>query len=312
MLKNKILLAKYLLEKVLYTKIYKNKQFKSKLNREIFDIERGNQLIYDMILSNKQLAIARIGSTERISIIEEEKYNLNISRNINQSIVNQLCNWSGFFQNSISGLIRFSELYKECLSELDIVALWETPLEEYIVKNYCSNSEFTLLRAVEPWYFDNPWTYALKGKKVLVIHPFKNTILSQIEKREKLFRNPKLFPECEINVIQAVQTISGEKDDRFTDWFEALEFMYQETKKYDFDIALIGCGAYGLPLASKIKKDDRIAIHMGGALQLLFGIKGNRWDHHQEISKLYNEYWVRPCEEEVPTESKVVENGCYW
>ena len=31
--------------------------------------------------------------------------------------------------------------------------------------------------------------------------------------------------------------------------------MCQEIKKLDFDIALLGCGGYGLPLCNFIKKD---------------------------------------------------------
>lgn len=38
------------------------------------------------------------------------------------------------------------------------------------------------------------------------------------------------------------------------------------------------------------------AVHIGGALQLLFGIKGRRWD--REFSSIYNDAWVRPEENE--------------
>lgn len=44
--------------------------------------------------------------------------------------------------------------------------------------------------------------------------------------------------------------------------------------KINFDTAIIGCGAYGMPLAAQIKNAGRQAIHLGGAVQLLFGIKG--------------------------------------
>ena len=54
--------------------------------------------------------------------------------------------------------------------------------------------------------------------------------------------------------------------------------MVKEIEKKDFDIALIGAGAYGMPLAYKIKKMGKKAIHIGGSLQCLFGIKGSRWE----------------------------------
>ena len=36
-------------------------------------------------------------------------------------------------------------------------------------------------------------------------------------------------------------------------WFDALDKMYKDIRELDFDVAIVGCGAYGLPLAAKIK-----------------------------------------------------------
>ena len=87
--------------------------------------------------------------------------------------------------------------------------------------------------------------------------------------------------------------------------------MYNEALKIDFDVAIIGCGAYGFPLAAKLKRAGKITIHLGGAVQILFGIKGSRWDNG-EVSKFYNEYWVRPDDKDKPQNANNVENGCYW
>lgn len=51
---------------------------------------------------------------------------------------------------------------------------------------------------------------------------------------------------------------------------------------------------------------------MGGVTQMLFGIKGARWDMHHEASKLYNDYWIRPEAKYIPKNAKDVEEGCYW
>ena len=50
------------------------------------------------------------------------------------------------------------------------------------------------------------------------------------------------------------------KDNRFDDWFQALWYMYEEISKIDYEIAIIGCGAYGFPLAGLIKKDGKIVV----------------------------------------------------
>ena len=55
------------------------------------------------------------------------------------------------------------------------------------------------------------------------------------------------------------------------------------------------------------------AVHIGGALQLLFGIRGNRWETEQDIyMQFMNKHWVRPLESERPKAAHNVENACYW
>jgi hypothetical protein len=54
------------------------------------------------------------------------------------------------------------------------------------------------------------------------------------------------------------------------------------------------------------------AIHIGGGLQILFGIKGKRWDVHPEISAMYNDYWARPMDNEKTINFQSIEGGTYW
>lgn len=115
-----------------------------------------------------------------------------------------------------------------------------------------------------------------------------------------------------LKIIKAIQSIGG-KDNGFASWFDALKFMEDQIDATDYEVALIGCGAYGMPLAAHCKKMGKKAIHLGGALQLLFGIKGNRWETEQKIyMKFYNEHWVRPLDNERPPSALNVENACYW
>ena len=117
-------------------------------------------------------------------------------------------------------------------------------------------------------------------------------------------------------MIKAVQTIAGEKS-HFGNWFEALDYMKNEIANRDFDLLIVGCGAYGLPLAAFGKQMGKKAIHLGGGTQLLFGIKGKRWEgrYHGDDTRfadLFNEYWTYPSENEKPQNAEKVEGGCYW
>jgi hypothetical protein len=177
---------------------------------------------------------------------------------------------------------------------------------------------------LDPYWANIPWTRALKCKKILVVHPFVKTIENQYKKREFLFKDKNFIPEFEsLNLIMAVQSL-GNENTPFNDWFQALDFMKAEIDKIDYDICLIGCGAYGFPLAAHVKRSGKKALHIGGSLQLLFGIRGKRWesviDPHYEPGSdilidyhgLPNDYWVRPSEEETPKNHFKVEGSCYW
>jgi len=167
----------------------------------------------------------------------------------------------------------------------------------------------------EPYYATNPWTEILKDKKVLVVNPFEEAIKSQFKKRDKLFENNKLLPNFELKTIKAIVSLAGEKTN-FKNWFEALDHMKDQINNTDFDIALIGCGAYGFNLAAHCKKIGKIGIHLGGVLQILFGIYGNRYLNPNQSNGIYlklkNQHWVRPNVNDRPIKYKEVEGGSYW
>ncbi len=226
---------------------------------------------------------------------------------------------AGIFPETIETLEKFSERYLRDIPEIDILGSFNyaekfMPLREDITKVH--------LECLYPFFVDNPWTKALEGKKVLVVHPFTESIQYQYKQRTKIFNNESLWPDYELKLVRAVQSNAGNKVS-FRNWFEALEFMEEEIIKIDFDICILGCGAYGLPLAAFVKRMGKKSIHIGGGTQLLFGIKGKRWDNNSyywadlphfntNYSSLYNEYWVRPSVNETPLSAKKVEGACYW
>lgn len=278
--------------------------------KELLDLQKANDKIAQWIYEGTPFAAVRFGSIELEAVWRSEMFQTKKQRN---KVLTSMRNNTGFFPSDPHFLNMFSDLMKKACNKIDILGVWFNMMEDYVIDRYGMNCELTELPALEPWYVNKPWTKALKNKKVLVIHPFTDTITKQYSNRQFLFENKDILPEfAALYTVKAVQTIAGAKDDRFKNWFEALDWMYEEAMKTNFDVAIIGCGAYGLPLAVKIKEAGRCAVHMGGATQLLFGIKGHRWDDHPVIGKLYNSYWVRPSENEKPRDAERVEEGCYW
>ena len=301
---NDILLKKKL------SSLYKKIKFKVDYRgKKIYIKQEGNELISQLIKSNKPFMISRFGATELNCV---KCYLDNID--YNNTVKYRIKNHAGVFPDDDDILNRFSEIYINSAKEADVIGVWGINHEKRVIDEYCTkNVKLIEPRAIEPYYSNTPWSKELYNKKVLVIHPFEESIKNQYTKnRELLFEDKLVLPKFkELITIKAVQSIAGEITE-FNDWVEAYNYMCNEISKVDFDIAIVGAGAYGLPLSAYIKRIGKQAIHMGGATQILFGIKGMRWDNHEYISKFYNESWVRPTDLETPKQSAKVEGGSYW
>ena len=224
-------------------------------------------------------------------------------------------NNAGFFSATPELLKRFSEMMIEDMPLIDILASWRFE-EEYFSKEL-QNAYKIDFEPYNPFWSDVPWTAALENKKVLVVHPFAETIQKQYLRKELIHKDPRVLPTFDWQTIKAIQTIGNQGDGRFETWFDALEFMKNEIDKMDYDVCLLGCGAYGMPLAAHVKRSGKKAVHLGGSLQLLFGIRGARWENSNynatyNYSKLMNEFWVKPSATETPSKAQQVEEGCYW
>lgn len=212
------------------------------------------------------------------------------------------------------GIRRFSELMKNAIYSADVLGVWRNiPMGDAYIESLSNLDDkyFADACAVEPYAYSNPWSAQLKGKKVLVVSPFSKEIREQYSKRDHLWKNKNILPEFTLDTVDSVWYFFDCKDDRFDNWFEALDYLFEQIMKKDFDIALLGCGPFGFPLAAKIKESGKQAIHMGGAVQILFGIKGKRWDN-TGIGNFYNQYWIRPEETSKPQEAGKLDDYCYW
>ena len=281
-----------------------------------------NELIYNYLQNDRPCMIGRFGSSEMQCLLNYKGVKDNhrnwISYTRGQSLkwwwepkaIKQLQVWSGFFPSTVSDTEKFCELMISDIPEVDILGSWLK--EESFFEGYLQNAKRVVLEDLEPFFSRRPWTRALEGKKVLVVHPFADTIESQYVKKDYLFDNG-LLPEFKLLTIKAVQSIAGEKTG-FKNWFDALDHMKEQVDKKDFDICIIGCGAYGFPLAAHVKRMGKKGFHLAGATQLLFGIKGKRWEEFVvwPYKNLFNEFWVRPGEKEKPANAKLVEDSCYW
>lgn len=282
--------------------------------RKIESMEMVQKAMAQDIRAGKPFMAGRLGANELANMRTFEFKDKRIEKK-NRDL---LCIGSGFFPNDASLMPQFYEEMIRGCKNMDYLAAWFQPFEDYYLERiFPKDMHMTYLHYIDPFKCPKcPWTGALAGKKVLVIHPQAELIAEQYKnKRELIFPGTDILPEFELHVQKAVQTFAGASDERFSNWFEALNYMYEEAMKVDFDLAILGCGAYGFPLASKIKEAGRQAVHMGGTTQILFGIRGKRWDedpNHQFLNQYYSDAWVRLTDKDKPKDANAVENGCYW
>lgn len=288
-----------------------------------YGAEASDQILAELA-DDKPSMICRFGTTELITITSATTpFTLvNVAKllagdevireiGLNKDLVRSLCNLSGFFPPDLSLGHQFVDLMLDDMTQIDILGTWCK--QERHFASQLAGVKRVRFRDMEPYLHQNPWTRVLAGKKVLVVHPFAELIASQYEtRRGMLFSNPHMLPQFELKTIKAVQSIAYTQT-QFCNWFQALDHMKAQISETDFDIAIIGCGAYGMPLAAHVKRIGKKAVHLGGQTQLLFGIKGKRWETgHDEIKRLFNEHWVYPDQNDRPKNYKRVEGGAYW
>ena len=177
--------------------------------------------------------------------------------------------------------------------------------------------------ALEPFYFvDHPeykFNKVFKNKKVLIITSHKATTLQQLKNHSNIFSKHIFDESSEFHVYKPVQQNAGNHDNN--SWMFHFEKMKGDlcelNKTFDFDIALVSCGGFGMILSDYIFSQlGKSVMYVGGGLQLYFGIKGNRWLTHPNVLKLINDNWTSVLDDDIPpsllSNPRLCENSCYW
>jgi hypothetical protein len=287
--------------------------------------------IKSILLNSEALTIGRLGGSEAryLGALYQKRfskfygtifrpfswYNLRKRRS-------EISSGAGFYFKSQPDENRFLDIYLDCLEKVDVLGIWGTAFA-WIEHLGTRNAKLNIpVGATAPWVEEYPylelensgskfgWSEILNSKKILIISPFTKSIEMQYQQINLIFSG-KNFPRFTIEYITAPMTFNGKNSNGLT-WFENLDLMKEKMKDIEFDIALIGAGAYSFPLATFAKKIGKVGIHTGGGLQLFFGILGNRWMNSEYVLKYYNESWVFPFSFETPLDSKLVENSSYW
>ncbi len=200
------------------------------LDRDIWDPEHGSQLIYQACQSGLPQAIGKLGSVELGAIRKYLRWCNHPQREELTALDRQiLYTNAGVFPNDCHMLESFSVfMTRQVLPELTLIGVWFNLGEANVVKRYALATRRIAITSFESyWITQQPWTKALQGKRVLVVHPFEATIRAQYPYRLKIWMGREdVLPKFELLTMKVPQS-PALITPRHASWFEALEDMQQ-------------------------------------------------------------------------------------
>ena len=269
-------------------------------------------IIGGAIRAGRPLAVGRLGGVEATIImwakgIPENFWRLDF-RTLFADTASGATN-AGIRPRNRESYRAFADLAWEALDDLDLHGVWRAGYEALCLQKIKPRKCFDVEIAGPDGKNPDHWMRALQGKRVLVVGPFPNTIAKQIPKLGGVWPEMPWLAETDFQLVAFPYLIDEGCPET---WWEVYERIGKIVERGDYDVALFGCGGLGLPFAALAKRVGRVGLHMGGHMQLVFGVYGHRHLHQHWFRDKMNEYWVKPEENEVPVSAKRVEGGCYW
>jgi hypothetical protein len=265
--------------------------------------------------------IGRHGTIELTALLMSETGNLRFD---NERLLALETN-AGIFPYKYTFLKEWVDTYKAATEAADVMAVaWHAPLaraEWTLVGRLNPRVAKIPLRSLEPYYCKptHHWTRALAGQSVCVVSSFADLMEGQLESIRKVWTQcdtvvPTSASWSFVRSYYCPKVAQGKCawGEGVTSWLDAVGWMEQEVLKTKARVVLIGCGGLAMPLAARLKQKGCICVVLGGAIQILFGIKGRRWETHPIISQYFNDDWIFPPDDMIPDGASVVEGGCYW
>ncbi len=267
-----------------------------------------NVEIIESILNKNPKSFGKIGSVESSYINHYlEGYDFEF---ISKKYDDLLYTSAGIYIEDETDFQNWSEMYINAIKNTNFLLQWSNADKKLLSKIKRKDNISRSFIGLEPFTLGkNGWHYFLKDKKILCISPFSKSIQANIKNYSSIWNNAHIG---KVYTIQASypEILEGKNP---TNWQIKLDKVIDQINKVDFDVATIGYGGFSLIIGDYIRNLGKTSIHLGGSNQILYGIKGKRWDKNFEAYSWYGgNYWIRPSKNEVPKFNKMLEGGAYW
>jgi hypothetical protein len=285
------------------------------------------QLLSIAIGEKRGFAIGKAGFSEQALL----RYTLmrtqpdSLKKRAYETFLKYHCDYmTGVFPSNPEFLSVFADFFITNVRELNVLGLMGSKNEFQLMKSLDIQADLTYFQSIEP---DRsiPEKESLcylpffKGKKILLVSPYAEFIATRAKANiynsvwrtsEKKWFSPSVIEYLNIpySYITATDTHS-----LYRDSIKLYQTICTQISEYEFDIALIGAGALGMPLANYIKSLGKVGISLGGHLQIIFGVAGARWRRDPEWQIYINPSWVDVPSSYQPVDRNVLtDQGAYW
>jgi hypothetical protein len=274
-----------------------------------------NLKIKNIIDNNNRFFIGRIPEIE-VNVL----YQYNKLKKVSDNSLKILENNAGIKIIGEESLKEYTEEYLTAYKLCTGICIWDGQMystnklgQDYVCEETPNIPKINAI-GLEPYYFlhKEHWMQSIKNKRILIISQFIKSIEKQVNKGLNNILGQEWFEGCSFIYVKAPLTLAGNHNGK--DWQEYFKLLVQDiNKNQEFDIAMVSCGGYGIPVCKYIYSElNKSVMYIGGALQLFFGIIGRRWFTNKDILALTNDEWIRPDKSEKPDNFTNVEKGCYW
>jgi hypothetical protein len=217
----------------------------------------------------------------------------------------------------------WNRFYVPHLRNIDCLGVFYYPWELRIVRHHEIKSKLVYFadQQTDPYSESTETTCYLpyfRGKKILIVCPFAGILKERATKEifEGVWSNAgkkKWFDPESVDALEFPYGFSAETQRTYGTAIRLFDDVAARVEGRDFDVALIAAGGLAIPLASHVKSMGKVALDLGGHLQLVFGVLGKRHRNRTRAAWNDNEWCIdMPARYRPPEADEVCDGGAYW
>lgn len=230
---------------------------------------------------------------------------------------------AGIFPADDAFLDRFTDWYGSRLAELDCLGLFGAAQEKGIVDHYRLPARLIGYESLRPDRSrpgrERPCYLPLfAGRRLLIVSSFAGLLAERANAAvfEAVWANigKRWFEPASVAALEFPYAYPGSDRGGFATCIDLVDDIARRMESIDFDVALIGAGGLGIPIAATAKRLGRVGLSIGGELQVLFGVRGQRWrEDPLWKTRYFNDAWIdMPDRYYPPNKDRLADGGAYW